>query len=78
MLNKKLETGTIVKAWTYEEGNTVGITVGSNKETSGDPIPLLHIESVRCAEGTVNRIVIKNDTIKKTGLARSGGSKGKD
>lgn len=77
MLNKKLETGTIVKAWPYEEGNTVGITVGSEKKTLDGPAALLHVESVRCAEGTVNRIVIKNDTIKKQGWLVLEDQKGK-
>ncbi len=77
MLNKKLETGTIVKVWPYEEGNVVGITVGSKKKASDEPVPLLHIESARFARGAVNRIVIETDTVKQQGWLVLEDQKGK-
>jgi hypothetical protein len=66
-LSKKLETGTVIKAWNYDEGNTVGMSVAAKNGNTGVLDALLHIESVKCAEGVVNRLVIKRETAEKLG-----------
>ena len=63
-LSKKLETDSIIKTWNYNEGNTIGQTVGV-KNTNGDYDSILHIESVKCSEGVKNRVVIKRSVLEK-------------
>ena len=62
-----LKTGTVIKAWNYDEGTTSGMSVAAKNTAGGNDNVLLHIESVECAEGIVNRIVFKKDEAKKLG-----------
>lgn len=66
-LSKKLETGTCLRTWNYDDGVTSGQTIGIKNEY-GDYKPIAHIESVRCAEGLVNRVVIKKSFLKEKGF----------
>lgn len=66
-LKKKLDTGTVIAAYNHEEGNTVGQTISAKNGSTGCYEPLVHIESVKCAEGTMNRLVIKRSTAEKLG-----------
>ncbi len=67
MLQKKLKTGTIIKAWNYEEGTTTGQTVAAKNGSTGGFEPLIHAESVKCSEGIVNRLIIKKSVAKRLG-----------
>lgn len=67
-LSKKLKTGTIVRTWNFEEGNTVGQTVAIKNQVTGEHDAIIHIESVDCADGVKDRIVIKKEAIKKAGI----------
>jgi len=66
-LNKKLETGTVIKAWNYDGVTTTGMSVAAKNGNTGGFDALLHVESVKCAEGVVNRLVIKRATVEKLG-----------
>lgn len=65
-LNKKLETGLCTRAWTYENETLQGISVGIKSD--GHYESVFHIESVKCAVGLVNRVVIKKDYLKEKGI----------
>ncbi len=67
MLNKKLKTGTCLRAWNYEEANFAGQAIGV-KNSNGDYKSVVNIESANCLEGTVNRIVIKKTELEKMGF----------
>ena len=67
MLHKKLETGTIVGAWNYDEGNTQGEAIGV-KNKNGNLKSIFNIESVRCLEGVVNRVVLKKAELEALGF----------
>ncbi len=67
LLQKKLKTGTVIKAWNYDEGNTAGQTVAAKNGSTGDFEALVHVESVECSEGIVNRLVIKKNAAEKLG-----------
>ena len=66
-LGKKLKTGTCLQTWNYDDGVTSGQTIGIKNE-NGDYTPVAHIESVRCAEGLVNRLVLKKSFLKEKGF----------
>ena len=65
-LNKKLETGLCTRAWAYENETVQGISVGIKGDGYYEAV--FHIESVKCAEGLVNRVVIKKDFLKEKGI----------
>ena len=67
-LNKKLKTGTCIRAWNYEESNYVGQAIGV-KNSNGDYNPMVYIESVNCLEGTVDRVIIKKSELENMGFA---------
>lgn len=67
MINKKLETGTCLRAWNYETGATVGQTIGI-KNSNGDYEAVIHVESVRCDDEIKDRIVIKKSSLEKLGF----------
>ena len=67
-LSKKLETGTIIRTWNFDEVTTSGQTISVKNKSSGGYNPLIHIESVKCAEGIKDRIVIKKSVIKEFGF----------
>ena len=67
-LNKKLETGTCVRAWNYESENIYkGMGLGI-KDKNGAYPAAINIESVHCAEGLVNRIIINKTRLKEAGF----------
>ncbi len=66
-LSKKLATGTVVKAWNYDEVTTTGMTIAEKNGSTGNFDALIHVESVKCAEGIINRLVIKRDAANKLG-----------
>lgn len=66
-LNKKLATGTKVSAWNYEDGNHVGQALAV-KNRNGDYVSVINIESVNCAQGLVDRVVIKKSALKEAGF----------
>ena len=67
MLKKKLKSEDTIMAWTYEESNLVGITLGIfNKIKNGTPI--LHVESVDGLEGIKKRILINKANAEKYGF----------
>ncbi len=67
MQRKRLATGKVVGAWSYESPNYAGITVGV-KNSNGDLQPVIHAESVRCADGLVDRVVILKAELRKLGF----------
>ena len=67
IINKKLETDAFVSAWTYEQENYRGISVGLG-DNNAEYVSVFYIESIRCAEGLVNRIVINKTNLKKAGF----------
>lgn len=66
-LSKKLETGTIIRTWNYEQGSTTGQTVAAKDEKTNDYDALVHIESVKDGNKLINRIVIKKADAKRLG-----------
>ena len=66
-LGKKLDTGTCIRAWNFDEGATTGQTIAV-KNKNGEYKSVLHIESVKCMENGKpvirNRLVIKKDVLK--------------
>ena len=68
IIDKKLETDAFVSAWTYEQENFRGINVGLKNTKVGGFDSVFYIESIRCAEGLVNRIVINKTNLKKAGF----------
>lgn len=67
-LSKKLKTGTTIRTWNFDEGNTCGQTIAVKNGSTGNYDPLFHIESVKCAEGIKNRIVFKRSLAEKEGF----------
>ena len=67
ILKRFFRTGTVIKAWNYDEVTTTGQTIAVKNGSTGDYEALVHVEGVKCAEGIVNRIVIKKTTAKKLG-----------
>lgn len=65
-LAKTLDTGSKIRTWNYDDSNTKGQTV-SIKNSNGDYEPIIHIESVKCSEGIVDRVVIKKSVLEKAG-----------
>ena len=66
-LQKRLKTGTVIKAWNYDEVTTTGQTVAAKNGSTGDFEALIHAESVKCSEGIINRLVIKKSVAKRLG-----------
>ncbi len=66
-LQKRLRTGAVIKTWNYDEVTTTGQTVAVKNGSTGDYEALVHVEGVKCAEGIVNRLVIKKTTAEKLG-----------
>ncbi len=67
-LSKKLKTGTIIRTWNFDEVTTSGQTISVKNKASGNYNPLIHIESVKCAEGIKDRIVIKKSVAEEFGF----------
>ena len=67
-LSKKLATGTVIRSWIYDDEATTGQTVAIKNGSTGDYDPAIHIESVKCAQGDKNRIVIKRSVLEKLGF----------
>lgn len=67
MVNTKtLKTGTKIRVWDYENENHSGHAIGI-KDVNGDFPVVINAESVNCAQGTVNRVVIKKSILEKLG-----------
>lgn len=66
-LSKRLETGTIIRTWNYEQGSTTGQTVAAKNKMTNDYDALIHIESVKDGNKLINRIVIKVADAKRLG-----------
>ena len=66
-LSKRLETGTIIRTWNYEQGSTTGQTVAAKDKTTNDYDALVHVESVKDGNKLINRIVIKTVDAKRLG-----------
>lgn len=66
-LSKRLETGTIIRTWNYEQGFTTGQTVAAKDKTTNDYDALVHVESVKDGNKLINRIVIKKADAKRLG-----------
>lgn len=64
---KRLSTGTLIKAWNFDESNCQGQTVAV-KNSNGDYQPVIHIESRNCAQGTVDRVEIKKSVLEELGF----------
>ena len=71
MLHKKLETGTCVCTWNYEDDNCMGQTVAV-KNDNGKYEPIIHVESVgnKGFEGVDahNVVYINKDKISEAGF----------
>jgi hypothetical protein len=66
-LKAKLKTGTTIGAATYDHITTKGIVVGTENSSTGNFDTLVQVESVKCADGIVNRIVLKKELAKQLG-----------
>ena len=67
VLQKKLKTGTVIKAWNYDEVTTTGQTVAAKNGFTGDFESLIYAESVKCSDGIINRLVIKRSVAQRLG-----------
>ena len=67
-MDKKLSTGKILTAWNYDVGDREGQAIGVRNGKTGGANILLLIESVCCAEGKKNRIIIKKSVAEKHGF----------
>ncbi len=66
-ISKKLITGKIIKAMNFEMSNAQGQTL-TIRNSNGDDVPIIHVETVNCAQGTVNRIVFKKSEAEQLGF----------
>lgn len=66
-LSKKLATGTVIKTWNYDEITTTGQTIAAKNGSTGDFEALIHVESAKCSEGIINRLVIRKTAAEKLG-----------
>ncbi|ADL36160.1 hypothetical protein bpr_II223 (plasmid) [Butyrivibrio proteoclasticus B316] len=66
-LSKKLATGTCIRAWNYDLGNCIGQAIAV-KNNNADYPAMVSVESVKCAQGTINRVVIKKSELEKMGF----------
>ncbi len=64
---KKLITGATIRAWNFNESNAQGQTL-TIRDSNGDDVPIIHVEAVNCAQGTVNRIVFKKSEAEQLGF----------
>lgn len=64
-MKKRFLTGAAVSAWTYEKETYEGVSVGIENRSTGGYDVFVNIECVKCAEGAVNRIVIKKSVLEK-------------
>lgn len=68
MLSKKLATGAVIQAFNFNDVNQVGQGISIKNGSTGDSDLLVRVESVRCAEGIVNRVCIKKSAMKQHGF----------
>ena len=65
---KKLESGTCIKTWNFEDDTFMGQTVAI-KDDEMCYTPIVHVESVKCMEDdkpvVKNRIVIKKSILER-------------
>ncbi len=66
-LEKTLETNSKVKSWNFDAFNTKGQRIGL-KNSNGDYEPIITVESVKCSEGIVDRIVINKTLLREAGF----------
>lgn len=64
---KKLRTGTMLRTFNFDESNANGqmVTIRNN---NGDYQNVVCIESVNCAQGTIDRIQIKKSVLESLGF----------
>lgn len=67
-LNITLETGAKVKTWNYDTGTMLGQSLAVKNNSTGEYEPLVHVESVKCAEGIKNRLIVKKTIAEKHGF----------
>ena len=65
-MRQTLLTGTVIDSWHYDQKNVKGQAIGVEDENGSINI-LVNVESVRCLEGVVNRIVINKAKLKELG-----------
>lgn len=65
---KKLQTGNIIEAWTFDTGIYKGISVGAFDKMCGNSKSMVSVESVDSADGVINRIVINKAKAEKYGF----------
>ena len=65
-MRMKLFTGTVIESWDYGHSNARGQGIGAENENGHTDI-LVNVESVRCLEGVVNRVVINKTKLKELG-----------
>ena len=66
-ITKKLATGTMIKAYSFDESNAQGQAIAV-KNSNGDYQPVIFIESRTCAQGTIDRIEIKKRDLEELGF----------
>ena len=67
-LRKKLTTGTVIGAWSYDDEVHTGQSIGVKDTETGIYNALVQVESVKCIEGLVDRIVINKSLLKQFGF----------
>lgn len=65
---KKLQTGDVIQAWTYDAGIYKGISVGAFDKMCGSSKSMVSVESVDSIDGVVNRIVVDKTRAEKYGF----------
>lgn len=68
MLKKKLKTDSVIEAWNYDTEIYTGISIGVYDKMVGNSKAIVSVESVDCADGVVNRIVINKKKAEKYGF----------
>lgn len=66
-ITKKLETGTRIKTKNYDTGNCAGQAV-MVRNRNGDYPSVFEIESVKCADGIVDRAIVKKEKLEALGF----------
>lgn len=66
-IGKKLQTGTLIRTWNFDESNCQGQTIAV-KNNNGDYQPVIHVESVNCAQGTIDRVEFKKEELENLGF----------
>lgn len=65
-MRQTLLTGTVIDSWHYDQKNMKGQGIGV-EDGNGHTDVIVNVESVKCLEGIVNRVVINKAKLKDLG-----------